>query len=543
LKKSIPWTILFCLINSPLWAFNLNITCSGSGGSWSNGKYQIATNTNITFSCTASNGTANYDWEWDFDDEKSFRSAATNQSGTGDADGVLPNVVRDFDAPGIHHVWIEVTDADSVTETALLLVEVTDGLTVKNAIDDCGCVDDNSTDNTTALYDCVNGAGANYRIYFPNSDTGTYKFTTYKTVNSYKVIIDISGDSKAEFVGDVGVQLNFQPTTAIDGIFHATIDNTAPYIDSVYRLFRNLYINTNANVNRFLRAGPIYNGFTVIEDCKISGITYLYRHRIRLRKSIIVNYGSNAIYGQGRSLYRQNYIADNPIGASHGLYIQGNEEDRMYHYIDQNYIEMATRTGSKLFMQLKPSDGVTEMDHFYVTNNLMIGSTDDGEHTKYVELGRTSITNMHDIKFNDNRVINAHDNGDGYGLKLFTSASSGNNEILRNFFSKIEEDCIWLVGSINDLPITDNTFGYDAGSDAGENKIYEDCSPCNYTETGSTDDSSKYLSSDPSGWYDENGYLDPGEWEYTPPTNYGQYAVDNGSGLGSTERFPFIHFT
>jgi hypothetical protein len=538
----------------PAHAFNLSATVSGSGGSWSDGVYVIAPNVNLTFSCTATNGTPNYSWEWEIDDEKAYRSPATNKSGSGDADGVLPNVVRDFDYPGFYEVWIRVVDdggdLDTHTnvEKALLRIQVTDGLTIKNAIDDCSMTDDNSTDNTSALNTCISGAGSTYRIYFPNSDTGIYKFNTTQSAGASKTVIaDVSGDTKIEFFGDVGVE--FDVNSAVDGFYYATNTSSTQYVYS-----RNIYFN--------MTSGPLWEtqtgsdlgeaGRIIFENCKFYS-TNIYRGNVRIKKSIATNYPSNFLYPEGYTYLGYNYIADNVASASHILYYQPNDADRSYHYIIKNFFESSPRDVPKNVMQLKPSSGVTNFYSVYVIGNMHLFTTAQaGEDTKMVEFGRGDVTSMDDVKFNDNRHWGGHDSGTGYAL-LFSLNGSGNitnTEIKRNFFSKVELDVIALCGD-GAITITDNVFGYDAASDAGEGKIAEgDGGLClgagdQYTETGSVDDTTKYMGggshplSDPSGWYDNDGYIDPGEWEYTPPTNNGDSATDSGSGMGSSARFPF----
>jgi len=168
----------------------------------------------------------------------------------------------------------------------------------------------------------------------------------------------------------------------------------------------------------------------------------------------------------------------------------------------------------------------------------------------------------YDVEVSNNRFVNAE-----RGLDLISS--SRNVNVDGNFFANLDYE---VIEAGHDHPegypllgvsLAGNVLGYDTPADGrvfvhNRFETYGIDLQFDVTESATVNDGSRYLAGDPTGWRDANGYVDPGAYEYTPPTvnsfqiNGGNATtdsrtvtlnmdvVDSGSGMGSAARFPFV---
>jgi hypothetical protein len=284
-----------------------------------------------------------------------------------------------------------------------------------------------------------------------------------------------------------------------------------------------------------------WGAFLMMKRCNISGFG---RGKDKDSDSkpweAAVDFGDN-------SLIRWSYWADGaqgekaPLGHSHIFYPQ----NAQYTYVIENYVDLSNSAKDKITAQLKK-----KMQDSAFSGNLCV-DTYSGEgvqwgHNDYI--AERLVTN-------DNRFQNIDESA-------ITFVNTLTGEARRNFFSNSGRPVIMCQNGsgdcdndnncrTNNIAVEDNEFGYNM-SYATFGQTSDNCTIANLIEDGGENTSNKYKSSDPSGWYNENGYIDPGEFEFNPPSNLsislhgsGQNvqlsisATDNESGMGASARFPF----
>jgi hypothetical protein len=165
--------------------------------------------------------------------------------------------------------------------------------------------------------------------------------------------------------------------------------------------------------------------------------------------------------------------------------------------------------------------------------------------------------------------------GCAFGMWLFSS--SGDIQITENFFSGFTDGTASALAAGHDHLPSDgglsvvgvtfarNTLGLNAPRGTGSPvlNVYDNYGlgpqyTWDVTESETIDDDSLYLLTDPPGWRNAWGYVDPGEFDATAPVvnnfaiNGGAAssttrsvtlniaATDPGAGMGAAERFPFL---
>ena len=223
-----------------------------------------------------------------------------------------------------------------------------------------------------------------------------------------------------------------------------------------------------------------------------------------------------------------------------------NSNNSQYNYIYGNYANAQYAETSQDFSVFKDYCPNTEF-----VNNLCVNSKSD-----FVALGSYDVQAAN-FKIHDNRFLS-----NASGRAIYVASSSASILIENNFFSSVTGNILQVGDSSkctnektkDSLGVTfqNNTAGYDASINTW--CAYNSCSSltCSIASSDNTSTSDKFLPTDPSGWYDDNGYVDPGKWEYIPPINCSiaidgsesnvalhLSATDSGSGMGSNARFPF----
>jgi hypothetical protein len=555
--KKLIYTPILVLIPVLCFGFNLSVTASG-GNTWSGGVYLVAVGDSISFACEPSSGTGPYTYSWNFDDLETYKNGvSTSQSPS-----------HTFNYLGEHRVWVTVTDtgAGNVTEKALLRIDVRlhDSTSTINVATGCGA---NNLDNSGAsdvrsdLNSCITAnydAAYGLRLYFP---AGTYRFDDY-SLSTYQTGFSLAWDLLS-FVGDgpASTTLSFyndsDSTTKTHGDLFAANNNTPTKWlfkgmtlqldysakgdtndDFARRQFLVRNLDDNSKDRKFMLEEVHVKNFTSVVYwganfiMKRSNITSFGRGDDQTPDSkpyeAAVDYGDN-------SFIRWTYWADGAIGEdatyelghSHIFYPQ----NAQYTYVIENYADMTNSADNKVVGQLKKA----MLDSEFSGN--LVANTNSGEaiqwgHADYI--AQRLVTN-------DNRFQNIDEDP-----ILFVNTLTA--EARRNFFSssgRPELACYNGVGSCDndtncrtdDITITDNEYGFDVSATTFS-QTTESCSITNVTETGGSNTSNKYVSSDPSGWYTEGGYVDPDVFEFVAPTNNGDSATD-GSGMGASARFPF----
>jgi hypothetical protein len=286
-----------------------------------------------------------------------------------------------------------------------------------------------------------------------------------------------------------------------------------------------------------------WGAFLTMKRCNITGFG-----RGKDKDSDSKPYEAAVDYGDN-SLIRWTYWADgargekDPLGHSHIFYPQ----NAQYTYVIENYADSSNSAKDKITGQLKK-----QMLDSAFNGNLCV-NTYSGEgvqwgHNDYI--AERLVTN-------DNRFQNI----DEAAIKFINTLTG---EARRNFFSNSGKPIIICENGSgdcdddsncrsNNITIEDNEFGYKMPyTDFG--KSTDNCSIANLIDDGGENTSNKYKSTDPSGWYNSNGYIDPGEFEFDPPTSVSVSvsggsqkvqlslsATDQESGMGASARFPFHH--
>jgi hypothetical protein len=508
----------------------------------------IAVGGTVQFNTQVSGGSSPYTYEWDFDDVNTYKNPATSA-----------NPSHTFNLPGTHEVWVTVTDSSSDTVKGHLRIKVADDLTEYDAINDCGLIDDDSTDNGPNLRSCVtNDADGQYRIIFRKTDTGVYKFVSYISIRrdskDYNVTVDFDTDSKVEFIGEPGVVLKFSPIQEINSSFYFNNEDK-----NKYALFENLGFEFTGPLFIYMistsdmRKGEQYQ---VWRNCDFQNIRKVGKNnREIVIRSNFDRWGrstGNLNYAYTNSLWKYNYIHNPWPDHSHPFY----NREYWYIYYIGNYADVLPQDDSgKVGIHWRDGKGGGTGDR---RHNWAIGNLFRNVPGWAVKLN-TEEQSVHtsDNKINDNIIIGTWRNN-----AILVERSDGNTEINGNFFTDVSVGNIIDLGygaSIPDKVIRGVTVkNNERGGQVSGNLYACTLNPpdCEIDVSGNTQHSMNHRTGDPPGWYDSNGYLDPGEYEYYPPE--GSFDINNGapststrtvtlninvndqiSGMGSAARFPF----
>lgn len=564
-------SIFFLCLGSVAHAFQLEVSASQT---------TVTVKSTVDFTCTPIGGTPPYTYSWNFDDVDSYKTTITTQ-----------NPSHIFNWVGRHYVYVSVTDNAGATERALLIVNVdlnssTPKLNVTDP-DDVGAA--NVLDNTGSK-NCSSKLAAIISTYYDSTHgielqfpSGTYKFDDYVALGGGAnecvtgIFINKHFDNRNK-VAFVASDINNRPTLRFnndDGdegeshffikIFLGSNTNTAHY------LFRGLILKHALPKGSLFNYSSVQycfegfenavanNSFVTIEDCNITNFTQpFYGGNSIIRRCNITGFG---VYGAGvcrkeairhdnEGLSVRNYVANGAQDHSKLWYSSG----KHHVYVINNYGDSANAQVSSNQYNITMKNSMTDGK---IQGNILRNAVSTG-----IQIG---AYDKHAVNFDvlDNRILNTGSNG------ILLSAGS-NADVQDNFFSEIPGPCFALgdrskcsyLDGLCDNTYQRNTAGFEApGTDheACQCNLDEvdECNPpkkCGITVSSNVDNNAKYLSTDPSGWYNENGYVDPGQWEYALPINcsvsiegesqnvtLSLSATDSGSGMGSNERFPLAH--
>jgi hypothetical protein len=525
------------LFSYPAFGFNLAVTTSDGDGAWSAGTYTAQAGETITFACTPSGGVGAYTYVWDFDDVDSYENPETDQN---------PN--HTFDYLGKHFVWVTVTDTGDgdATEKAVLIVniELSESTPEVNVVTGCGANNlDNtgSSDNKSNLESCIT---ANYttglRLIFP---AGTYRFDDAQDGSPLRYNGMNIQNQNLEFVGAGAASTilkyygNLNSGASWDAFIYLRPAATYRY------LFRGIDFQLDQDPDNYTVQQLLFGdadtatAYITVEDCgvvnfsKIGQFSQTALRRLNVTGCGNYNGGAGAIetirFIQD-GLASKLYLTNGDDGHSHYFYCSGGSGN--FHIVN-NYADGSNMAASKWFAQLK-----SDSHDYNVVGNLVTNIT-----SGLVTTGANDAQ-AYNANMLNNRVISVG------GTSISISSSSANILIDDNFFEDLGSV---VLGTGNNgetgldaagISLTNNIFGDSAGTDGGG--IWSDLCDgefCTSTVTisGNTDDTTTTKTGDPAGWVSGSAYVDPGAWEYVPPTNNGNSATDGGSGMGSSARFPF----
>ncbi|MBN2477317.1 MAG: PKD domain-containing protein, partial [Pirellulales bacterium] len=510
----------------------------------------------VQFNVAVTGATGSSTYAWDFDDIESYKSPTATASPS-----------HTFDAPGIHHVWVTVTDSDANQEKAYLQVHVRDTITELDAIDDLGLVDDNVTDNGPLLQNAINNdPDGCYRIIFRKANTGVYRITSTQINQTRAAAIWLDTDSKVEFIGEPGVEIVFDPgSTQVRGLFN--LQNVAAAKYALFRDIKFTWAGSSSPYTEFFAQGPdSQETFGVpwkryyFENCQFDSITGMGSSTVKVRKSNWTNWYLLA-GSMGESLWKYSYVnygydGDGVTENAH-QHAHYNREYHHVYYIGE-YIDMRDSADARWAYHLKPGEATSDQQYQAVKGSLIIGSPNANG---AIVVGRNEMVNVSNIDISDNRIQGFEDTS--YS-PICVRRADDNVRLENNHFSEVPNTSTITLGwptssqPLDGMILSHNTAGSNAGADAGE----QFCDILRLggaaiSESGTVDDASKFVPDDPAGWYDAGGYVDPGQYEYVAPAvhsfqiNNGASSTtstavtlsmnvtDSGSGMGSAARFPF----
>jgi hypothetical protein len=548
------------LLTSASFAFELKV--------WSETD-TVPVSKSVGFKCTPSGGEGPYKYSWNFDDVDTYKNGfSTAQS---------PSHV--FNHLGIHHVCVKVTDSSGVEEEGVIPIRVVQSLSTPevNVTEDCGRYNLDRTGKSDVGSDLKNCIDANYdsrhgiRLYFPK---GTYRFDDVDS-GGYRIGFALNW-GKIEFYGDgpdrttLSFYNNSTDTTKTHGDFFRAGNSISTANWAWRKMTLKLDLSARGNSHddfsrrQFLISNVDDNSKErklMLEECNIEDFTSIvyWGAFLTIKRSNIIGFGRGkdkdsdskpfeaAVDYGDNSLIRWNYWADGargektPLGHSHIFYPQNVQ----YTYVIENYADSSNSAKDKITAQLKKRILDSEF-----SGNLCV-NTYSGEG---VQWGHNDYISER-LVINDNRFQNI----DEAAIKFINTLTA---EAKRNFFSNSGKPTIICENGSgdcdndnkcrsNNIIIEDNEYGYKM-SFASFGRSTDNCSITNIIEDGGLNTSNKYKSTDPSGWYNANGYIDPGEFEFDPPINVsvsivgeGQKvqlslsATDQVSGMGASARFPF----
>jgi PKD repeat protein len=500
----------------------------------------VAIGDTVNFTCTSKGGTLPYSYTWNFDDPESYTSSTTTQ-----------NPSHTFNYLGLHEVTVTVTDNSGNSEIGILLVDVVISSSTPSvdAVKDCGCDNTGKDDNYTAIQDCI---AKNYdsthglEIIFPS---GTYKFAGHDIPGGRHTGILVDGINAKRKIILRGEYPSSRPTlkwvnTVSSGqSWNAFIFNYGMSSSNAhYILVKDLIIDNDSTVdtNRLVSDNDIITQlrYITIQNCDLKDFDHFGKlSRGRIKKNNYSGWKGEGTRGHTTVLWRYNYVHNAHSSGSHFWYCSG--VPKIYiveNYLDSQNITEAGKNGAQLKNTMSDGKFNGNIIRNAPSSGLLMGKLDK-EAINY--------------EINDNRFIN--DSSFLYGDRGLILWGITDSDIKRNFFSEHDEHSIQAPSGSGEIDITlhDNVYGYNSPADGFKSFQCDVAGSCITNESGNINNNDKYYSGDPSGWYDENGYLDPGEWEYVPPTNCSVSlngaghevtlllsATDSGSGMESNARFP-----
>jgi len=520
----------------------------------------------VQFDVDVTGGSGPYQYQWNFDDIESYKNPTTSASAS-----------HRFDYAGRHFVQVEVTDGLSNRQQAVLIIDVAiDSLMpVADAVTDIGLDNTGTLDCATTLetyiaqnYDADHGL----KIEFPD---GTYRFGDKTGYGDKIYAVAISNKAGAEtqmtelvLAGKDGAR----PTLVFDDDSNSPETHTFFYMYGAgadpgfdtHVLVSNLQIEMAQDPDYYAQLPQLFYGadvyarqeHVVIEDCDLRRFGRVGHHSRAIHKRNNItesgDYDNDAgrteilRYGQD-GLSIRNYVADLDEDHSHVWYCT-NASDV---YLVDNYVDFDNSYRGATPAQLKLA-----MHDVHISGNLFENVAGGAG----LRLGGYD-GQAYDAEVSNNRIINAE-----RGMDLISS--SRNINIDDNFFGDLDFNVIDAGHDhaegypVLGVSLSGNVLGYGTPADGREfvhNRFadYGINLQVDTTESGTVNNDSPYRAGDPTGWRDANGYVNPGAYEYTPPTvnsfriNGGNAStdsrtvtlnmdvVDSGSGMGSAARFPF----
>ena len=532
----------------------------------------IAVAGTVSFTCTPKGGSPPYTYAWDFDDVDSYKTPIMEQ-----------NPSHQFNWAGTHYVTVSVKDSTSEEESSLLIVDVqlSASTTTVDAVTDCGLDNTGGNDCRSALRICISNnysTTGGLKIEFP---PGIYRFdeADYATeANARYCGIPIDARGGERKIALVAKNMSERPILR----FHndrdmANPDRSWDAFIYVYGLSSTEKVDThillqglilendlsaqggsleNFDVQRCIGGtdGYAYRSYTRIERCDIKNFTTIGNlSRGMVKKCNVSGFGKfnggriEALRLSASSLCKHSYFYQGATGHSKIWYFTNVPNT----YIIENYADSSNADINQYHASLKSAMSDGKMEGNMIRNApgtcIAMGSYDDH-------------ANNFDII--NNRIL-------GCGGSGISMHAGSNVDIIGNFFVDTgshpcfaigdNSKCLFMGGMANNT-FKHNVAGY--GAPGGSHGMFlcqiddeNECTPpatCGLVLSENTDNDEKFLASDPPGWRDENGYIDPGPWEYAPPTNcsvsvqeggsgtlgLSLSAADQDSGMGPAARFP-----
>lgn len=533
-------------------AFNLSATCS-SGGSWDAGGdiYEASRGATIGFACTPSSGTAPYTYCWDFGNFYGFRHEADDT-----CHSTSQNPSNTYNAPGKFQVWVTVTDDDSNTESAVLIVKVTNSSTTYNVSEQAGA---NITARLQAALDAATSNGEG-RVSFDEAGTLTSEFT----VSGHDIEIDGNGQALNFNAGaqTASMFLTNKADDPIQGLWIHGLDVTNLADRTTYTITiiddqpTKYWATVTIQDSTFTDFGgcsdAFYNG---------ASVTQVLRCNFEDWGGIPQGGGGSVLFPGGQNvLLRQIYSYSNQDRADWN-YTSG---DRSYIYIEESYA-YSTVTGSNQETIQWYGSCSTDYAHRYVRDNIFLEVV--GRAFKL----SSECANIHDLYIVRNYIANTS----SYPIAITPSVGATDVAIKDNWFWDLTSEtcgenpnyreCIRFdapSGSYTNFTITGNTDGTHTGEDPncydypsnhcewctnGDGDAYYESymmyfadqpntTLTNWTVSGNSDTDTRPQWNGVDIFNDDTpSRYDPGVWIFTAPVNNGDYATGY---LGSAPRWP-----
>jgi len=551
--------IYICTSNETVYSNDQSISLKVSAS-----RTLISMDETVDFSVVVEGGVPPYSFCWDF--------------GTPPKDAVLgywdheklalcynseQNPSHTYHYAGVFETWLTVSDSVGAKARSRLLIDVSGGATVLDAVNDL-YLDNTGSDNGQKLSAYLNdlpGMNKKIKVIFP---AGIYRFSETNTFDEkYDFIwLEAAAGQDVTFLCDPAEKSDGNMDLLFHGFNHPG-NNVIRNITMRYNLppgtepmdwdSSSIYATRN-------KLYTIYQQVTIQDftSCFADSLGSIYRSNLLdwqgyFVKSTSKRKSKSAVYGHHNMMLRDNYFKSRHVDHEHLVYSSGDGDPvtnpRRYIYYVGNWGDQAKCIERAVGYRHQGS-GDQPVRYRYCFRNLVKNLIN---YPFYIGGGDSPANRARDVQVIDNVV-------DSCGwIYLLDSEPNSNIEFKYNH---LQNNVGFRIGSgsnvlIDDIDFVGNVFGYntpikmkwgywwfgaDDCADCDPLDVNPQCGP--FREVHDNVDNDAYV--------DTN---DPGPWEYTPPTvhrfeiNEGPTTSltvtlsmdvsDQGSGMGDYPRWPY----